>query len=278
MPGLAAKGLIVIDASDRPGTGALGDYRITANSVGDVFIDCLRDPALREVFEPLENSAAYWRIKAQAQSAPQLSDVGLLMAEASRLVLDHIVQRYGVEVWSGTRLDEVICEGDEFCLHVDSVYGKRRVRCQALVLNLGGRQDPQHLIDDLARQGLTLPDHCTVQSADRLLRMNAVQLREVFAPALADNGRITIVGDLTALFRRWRIWRMHWSLPACRNCHSSIAAASGCFTKVLNWRTRPVTYLTRSLMSVRFQVGSTVPEVCVTVRWRSGAKRCKAVA
>ncbi len=46
------------------------------------------------------------------------------MAEASRLVLDHIVQRYGVEVWSGTRLDEVICEGDEFCLHVDSVYGK----------------------------------------------------------------------------------------------------------------------------------------------------------
>ncbi len=52
IPGLAAKGLIVIDASDRPGTGALGDYRITANSVGDVFIDCLRDPALREVFEP----------------------------------------------------------------------------------------------------------------------------------------------------------------------------------------------------------------------------------
>lgn len=200
MPGLAAKGLIVIDASDQPGAGALGDYRITANSVGDVFVDCLRDPALREVFEPLEYSAAYWRIKAQAQSAPQLSDVGLLMAEAARLVLEHIVQRYGVEVWSGTRLDEVICEGDEFCLHVDSVYGKRRVRCQTLVLNLGGRQDPQHLIDDLARQGLALPDNCIVQSVDRLLRMNAVQLREVFAPALADNGRITIVGGSHSAF------------------------------------------------------------------------------
>ncbi|KPW54252.1 Uncharacterized protein ALO80_05643, partial [Pseudomonas caricapapayae] len=52
MPGLSAKGLIVIDASDRPGAGVLGDYRITANSVGDVFIDCLRDPALYEVFKP----------------------------------------------------------------------------------------------------------------------------------------------------------------------------------------------------------------------------------
>lgn len=200
MPGLAAKRLIIIDASDQPGAGALGDYRITANSVGDVFIDCLRDQALREVFEPLENSAAYWRIKAQAQSAPQLSDVGLLMAEAARLVLDHIVQRYGVEVWPGTRINEVICGDDEFCLHVDSVYGKRRVRCRALVLNLGGRQDPHHLIDDLARQGLALADHCTVQSADRLLRMNAVQLREVFGPALADNGRITIVGGSHSAF------------------------------------------------------------------------------
>ncbi|MBN4176362.1 hypothetical protein GSU75_03616 [Pseudomonas savastanoi pv. phaseolicola] len=65
MPRIAAKGLVVIDASDRPGAGVLGEYRITANSVGDVFIDCLRDPALREVFEPLENSAAYWRIKAR---------------------------------------------------------------------------------------------------------------------------------------------------------------------------------------------------------------------
>ncbi|KPZ13070.1 Uncharacterized protein ALO41_00228 [Pseudomonas amygdali pv. ulmi] len=200
MPRIAAKGLVVIDASDRPGAGVLGEYRITANSVGDVFIDCLRDPALREVFEPLENSAAYWRIKAQAQSAPQLSDAGLLMAEAARLVLDHIVQRYGVKVWSGTTINEVVSDGNTFCLHVDGPHGKRRVRCRALVLNLGGRQDPQHLIDALAGQGLALPGNVSIQSADRLLRMNAVQLREVFGPALAGKGRITIVGGSHSAF------------------------------------------------------------------------------
>ncbi|RMW17244.1 hypothetical protein ALO97_05590 [Pseudomonas syringae pv. tagetis] len=200
MPGLSAKGLIVIDACDRPGAGVLGDYRITANSVGDVFIDCLRDPALYEVFKPLENSAVYWRIKAQAQSAPQLADVGLLMAEAARLVLDHIVQRYGVKVWPATTINEVVSDGDEFCLHVEGPHGERQVRCRALVLNLGGHQDPRHLIDSLARQGLVLPGNVNIQSADRLLRMNAVQLREVFGPALARKGRITIVGGSHSAF------------------------------------------------------------------------------
>ncbi|MCF5241341.1 pyridine nucleotide-disulfide oxidoreductase [Pseudomonas syringae] len=197
---LAEKGLIVIDASDQPGTGMLGHYRITANSVGDVFIDCLRDPALRDVFRPLESSAAYWRIKAQAQSAPQLSDVGLLMAEASRLVLSHIVRLYGVTVWAGTTITEVVIEDDSFRLQIESPDGTRRVRCKALVLNLGGRQDPQQLITSLARQDLMLSGTTTIQSADRLLRMNAVQLREVFASVLASNRRITLVGGSHSAF------------------------------------------------------------------------------
>ncbi|RML44896.1 hypothetical protein ALQ95_00235 [Pseudomonas syringae pv. ribicola] len=214
---LAEKGLIVIDASDQPGTGMLGHYRITANSVGDVFIDCLRDPALRDVFRPLESSAAYWRIKAQAQGAPQLSDVGLLMAEASRLVLSHIVRFYRVTVWAGTTITEVVIEDDSFRLQVESPDGTRRVCCKALVLNLGGRQDPQQLITSLARQGLMLSGTTTIQSADRLLRMNAVQLREVFASVLANNKRITLVGGSHSAFSMLENWRMPWSSPVCRN-------------------------------------------------------------
>ncbi|SOS33482.1 hypothetical protein CFBP6411_02122 [Pseudomonas syringae group genomosp. 3] len=133
---LAEKGLIVIDVSGQPGTGMLGHYRITANSVGDVFIDCLRDPALRDVFR----------------------------------------------------------------LQVESLDGTRRVCCKSLVLNLGGRQDPQQLITSLARQGLMLSGTTTIQSADRLLRMNVVQLREVFASVLASNKRITLVGGSHSAF------------------------------------------------------------------------------
>lgn len=197
---LASDGLIVVDASDRPGTGTLGEYRITANSVGDVFIDCLRNPALREIFEPLEYSPAYWRIRGQAQSAPPLVDVGVLMAEASRLVLDHIVRHYGVKIWRSTTITEVICDDEDFCVRVETEGCARTIRCQALVLNLGGRQDPQHLIDNLAAQQLPLSQAANIQSADRLLRMNAVQLREVFATALASDGRISVVGGSHSAF------------------------------------------------------------------------------
>lgn len=197
---LAGNGMIVIDASDKPGTGLLGQYRITANSVGDVFIDCLRDPTLREVFEPLEYSPAYWRIRGQAQSAPPLAEVGLLMAEASRLVLDYIARHYGVKIWHSTTITEVICEDDEFCVRVETEGCERRVRCQALVLNLGGHQQPQHLIDNLAAQKLPLSPAVNIQSSDHLLRMNAVQLREVFATAVASEGRITVVGGSHSAF------------------------------------------------------------------------------
>jgi hypothetical protein len=197
---LASDGLIVVDASEKPGTGTLGQYRITANSVGDVFIDCLRNPALREVFEPLEYSPAYWRIRGQAQSAPSLTDVGVLMAEASRLVLDHIARRYGVKIWHSTTITEVVCDDDDFCVQVETEGCVRRIRCQALVLNLGGRQEPQHLIDSLAVQNLPLSGATNIQSSDRLLRMNAVQLREVFATSLASEGRITVVGGSHSAF------------------------------------------------------------------------------
>ncbi|WP_432213847.1 pyridine nucleotide-disulfide oxidoreductase [Pseudomonas graminis] len=200
MPELAKEGLIIVDASPTPGTGRLGDYRITANSVGDVFLDCLRDPALRDVFEPLEHSPAYWRIRRQAQSAPQLADVAELLAEASKLVLDFIVERYGVKLWSSTTITEVVREGDDYQVWVESDGRSRRIRSRAVVLNLGGWQDPQHLLDSLADQGLAVPPSAQIESADALLRMNAVQLRHLFATTLAAKGRVCVVGGSHSAF------------------------------------------------------------------------------
>jgi hypothetical protein len=200
MPELAKEGLIIVDASSNPGTGRLGDYRITANSVGDVFLDCLRDPALRDVFEPLEHSAAYWRIRRQAQSAPQLADVAELLAEASTLVLDFIVERYGVELWSSATITEIVREGDEYQVWVESDGRSRRIRSRAVVLNLGGWQNPQHLLDSLADQGLAVPPSAQIESADALLRMNAVQLRHLFATTLAAKGRVCVVGGSHSAF------------------------------------------------------------------------------
>lgn len=200
LPDLAREGLIIVDASVNPGTGSLGEYRITANSVGDVFLDCLRDPALRDVFGPLEHSPTYWRIRRQSQNAPQLSDVGELLAEASKLMLDFIVQRYGVKLWHSTTVTEVVKDGDDYVIWVENEGRTRRIRSRTLVLNLGGCQSPDYLRKGLADQGLLLPAAVNIMSSDLLLRMNAVQLREVFAPALAASGRITVVGGSHSAF------------------------------------------------------------------------------
>ncbi|MEB0079967.1 pyridine nucleotide-disulfide oxidoreductase [Pseudomonas sp. CCI3.2] len=200
LPEMARHGLIIVDASPLPGIGRLGDYRITANSVGDVFLDCLRDPALRDVFEPLERSPAYWRIRNQAFVAPLLSDVGELLAEASKLVLDHLVEHFAVEVWSSTTISEVVSSADEYQVWVEHKGRSQVIRCRSLVLNLGGHQDPQHLLKALADQGLALPPATSVQSADTLLRMSAQDLRAHFAPTLAKGGRLTVVGGSHSAF------------------------------------------------------------------------------
>lgn len=200
LPALAREGLIIVDSSPTPGAGCLGEYRITANSVGDVFLDCLRDPALREIFEPLEGTLAYWRIRHQAQSAPPLPDVGELLAEASTLVLEHIVRHFNVKLWHSTTITQVVGGNDEYEVWVESEGHVHCIRTRTLILNLGGRQDPQQLLDSLADQGLSVPPAATILGADRLLRMNSVELREQFAEALASDKSITLVGGSHSAF------------------------------------------------------------------------------
>ncbi len=197
---LAHYGLIIVDASPTPGIGRLGEYQITANSVGDVFLDCLRDPAMAEVFAPLQASPAYWRIRDQAQQAPLLSEVGELLLEASQLVLDHIVAHYSVQLWSETLISEVICDNDEYHIWVEHRGQMQRIRSRTLVLNLGGRQDPQCLVASLKAQGLLPPPLTAIRSADSLLRLSPQALRDAFAPVLAQGGSFTVIGGSHSAF------------------------------------------------------------------------------
>lgn len=197
---LAQYGLIIVDASVTPGIGRLGEYQITANSVGDVFLDCLRDPAMAEVFAPLQASPAYWRIRNQAQEAPLLSQVGELLLEASQLVLDHIVARYSVQLWSETLITEVICDHDEYHIWVEHRGQKQRIRARSLVLNLGGRQDPECLLNSLRGQGLAVPPAKAIHSADSLLRLSPQALRDTFAPTVEQHGSFTVIGGSHSAF------------------------------------------------------------------------------
>lgn len=206
---LARHGLLILDAGgihrDAPlGAGRLGEYRITANSVGDVFLDCLRDPALAEVFAPLEGDPCLENIRAQAFTAPALSEVGALLEAASRLVLEHATRLAGVELWCGTSLDEVERIEDDNLLTLthtpEHASRPTRIRTSNLVLNLGGYQCPEHLTQDLSRQGLSLSPRARIYSGDELLRMPEGQLRSLLLPRLRRGGRVCVVGGSHSAF------------------------------------------------------------------------------
>lgn len=209
LPQLARHGLLIIDANDTPpdaplGAGRLGEYRITANSVGDVFLDCLRDPALAEVFAPLEDDPSLARIREQAHSAPALSEVGALLEAASALVLAHATALPGVELWRGTSLDTLQrIEEDNllFLSHLPQHAGRPgQIRTTNLVLNLGGFQCPEHLERELSRQGLAVSPRSRIYSGDELLRMPEGQLRSLLLPRLRRGGRISVIGGSHSAF------------------------------------------------------------------------------
>ncbi len=89
---LARDGLLVVDAALAVGRGRLGDYHITANSVGDVFLDCLRDPALLPIFAPLAHSPAFRALQNDPHGAPMLTQVGELLAHASTLFMRYVTE------------------------------------------------------------------------------------------------------------------------------------------------------------------------------------------
>ena len=112
---LAQAGTIIVDAGTELGAGKLGDYQIIANSVSDVFLDCLRDPLLAPILAPLQASPTFRHLKLNSQEAPALPIVGQLFQQAAGLVLPWLERQYGIPTLQekGADLAEIMACTDE---------------------------------------------------------------------------------------------------------------------------------------------------------------------
>lgn len=199
---LARDGLLVVDAALAVGRGRLGDYHITANSVGDVFLDCLRDPALLPIFAPLAHSPAFRALQNDPHGAPMLTQVGELLAHASTLFMRYVTEHLGVEVALGTRIEKITAQDDgSFQLALRSGSHGVQIGAGTLVMNLGGRQNREYLNWSLAEQDLHLAhDGPTVYSSDALLSLNPAELVELFGDRVTPGTRFTVVGGSHSAF------------------------------------------------------------------------------
>ncbi|MEK8145630.1 hypothetical protein NKH18_42865 [Streptomyces sp. M10(2022)] len=81
-------GVLLVEAGERAGAGAFARYRIRANSLGSVFLECLEGPAGKELLAGLQDTPEVAALRAWSDDYPPLPLVGAFLA----LVGDRVVR------------------------------------------------------------------------------------------------------------------------------------------------------------------------------------------
>jgi len=199
---LAAHGLLILDGANSVGDGRLGEYQVSANSVNDVFLNCLVDPAFGNIFMPLQHLPAYQRMRANPKSVSMLPEVATVLGAATELLVAHIERTYGVFVRRASRVESVIRRGEHFDLRVCAPDGSRyEVRTASVVMNIGGTQTPRLLRDALREMSLVAPEEDErMLTSDHVLSEPAAALRAHFSQLMRGSRSLVVVGGSHSAF------------------------------------------------------------------------------
>lgn len=199
---LAAQGLLIIDSADGVGGGRLGKYQVSANSVNDVFLNCLVDPAFGRIFLPLQHLPGYQRMHANPQGVSMLPEVAAVLAAATELLVAHIERMHGIVVRRASRVESVVRRGGNFELWVRAADGSCDAVCAtSVVMNTGGTQTPRLLRDALRQMKLVAPrDDQRLFTSDLVLRERTSVLRTHFRQLMLAGRSLVVVGGSHSAF------------------------------------------------------------------------------
>lgn len=199
---LCANGLLVLDGANSLGNGRLGEYEVSANSVNDVFLNCLADPSFGDILSPLQNLPAYQRMRANPQGVSMLSEVAKVLGAATELLVAHIERTHGLIVRRGSRLEAIARRGKHFDLRVRAPDGSRYEVCTAsVVMNIGGIQSQRLLLDALRDMDLVAPEEGErLLTSDRVLSESVPALRTHFSKLMQASQSLVIVGGSHSAF------------------------------------------------------------------------------
>jgi hypothetical protein len=131
-------GVVALDPRDAGRlAGGLGRYRITANSLGKVFLECLDGPAGDTLLAGLGSTPEAAALRVYAQTYPPLPVIGAFVARVAERVARTLAAHPACRLLTGLTVDALDVGPDGITVR-DSGRGRHRVR--SAVLTLGGRE------------------------------------------------------------------------------------------------------------------------------------------
>lgn len=140
---LLIEGVCLIDSSKKIGNGNIGEYKITANSLGKVFVEIFEE-SKSEMFSYIKQKESYKQILENANVAPKLSHVGNLMSDIGVYIEKKIEKNSNSHVHLQHRVEEIHCRRDGKYEIVYKPTAQEKVKrhiSEYVLLNIGGRQN-----------------------------------------------------------------------------------------------------------------------------------------
>lgn len=132
-------GLTIVDRRQQLGAGLIGQYRITANSLASVFVECVEDPRLGDVFAHVKAHSVLSRFRRSMDVAPRLSDVAAVMKALSEAVLAYVGRRTKLTLLRGSIAHGWAHEGGRHVFTVTRGDQNVLVVAETAFVNCGGR-------------------------------------------------------------------------------------------------------------------------------------------
>lgn len=197
------KGIVLIDRKKILGVGSFGEYDITANSLGKVFLECLEKIKKDSGFFNLINHEYVKELKLYNEKAPNLSLVAKYLGLLSEYLIDQIKIHQKCSIFrSANILDIQQKETGLYAINMEVNGGgqshTRKIYARNIILNLGGQQNPNNYLYRSLWNGFNLSSYRDrVIPSGALLRLSQSKLNTILSK---NPSKIVVVGGSHSAF------------------------------------------------------------------------------
>lgn len=197
------KGIVLIDEKSILGIGSLGDYHITANSLGKVFLEFLERVRNDPNFSNLMNHPYVKKLDQQREDAPALSSVAKYLGLLSENLIHKMKANQNCRILSSTNIHYI--QQHESGLYEINIKVKEKnsshtgkIYARNVILNLGGKQNPDDYLYRRLWSNFNLLSYKNkVIPSGTILKLSYAEFHNTVLPGFS---RIMIVGGSHSAF------------------------------------------------------------------------------